>query len=75
MMTGVNARDTLKLPPYWRDFIAKEINDGRYGSVSKVIEAGLTALEREQESFNLFLNDAVEPRSAARRHSHKASGA
>jgi putative addiction module CopG family antidote len=45
-----------KLAPHWRKFIVDQIKFGEYANDSEVIEAGLSALEREQESFKLFVD-------------------
>jgi putative addiction module CopG family antidote len=47
-----------RLAPYWRKFIAEQMKAGQYEDASEVIEAGLAALEREQESFKLFVKGA-----------------
>jgi putative addiction module CopG family antidote len=47
-----------RLAPYWRKFIAELMKAGQYADASEVIEAGLAALEREQESFKLFVKGA-----------------
>jgi putative addiction module CopG family antidote len=45
-----------KLAPHWRKFIADQIKFGEYANASEVVEAGLAALEREQDSFKLFVD-------------------
>jgi putative addiction module CopG family antidote len=45
-----------KLAPHWRKFIADQIKFGEYDDASEVVEAGLSALEREQESFKRFVD-------------------
>jgi putative addiction module CopG family antidote len=45
-----------KLAPHWHKFIAEQIKFGEYADASEVVEAGLSALEREQESFKLFID-------------------
>jgi antitoxin ParD1/3/4 len=42
---------SISLGSHFDDFIAKQVSEGRYGSASEVIRAGLRKLEDEQQKL------------------------
>ena len=55
------ARNTsITLGDHFDDFIARQLNDGRFGSASEVVRAGLRLLEENETKFQLLREALLE---------------
>ncbi len=55
------ARNTsITLGPHFDEFIAEQIENGRYGSASEVVRAGLRLLEETERKLERLLRCLIE---------------
>lgn len=59
-MTPTEKR-AFDLPPEQSDYIDRLVNSGTYASANDVINAGLNALQTQQESLERWLREDVAP--------------